>query len=388
MIPRLYPGLTCGAVVWLACVVSTSPLRADEVDELIAVVAKAGPQGRGSAEARIASRQLSKRDVEILPRLLHAMDTPNVVAANWYRTVYEAIVEAEAAKPKPAFPVAFLQEFARDSKRQGRPRRMVLRLLDDLTPSYRNSILPTLTDDPEFRTDAIAFVLQQGEQFQAQGDMENAQAKFQAAFQHARDVGQVTRAADRLNAIGLDVNIINHMGFVTRWYLLGAFDAPGRSGFDESFPPEKSVDLTASYTGQDGSKIEWKLFETPDRLGQLNLAQAIAPVKEAVGYAYAELNCPRDQNVQLRCGADDNLSVWVNGEKIFARRQWLNGTRLDRFTAPASLSKGKNRVLVKICQGPQHKNPAVPNNWSVQLRFCDETGSAADFESALPETAP
>jgi hypothetical protein len=198
----------------------------------------------------------------------------------------------------------------------------------------------------------------------------------------------VTRAADRLNAIGLDVNIINHMGFVTRWYLLGAFDAPGRSGFDESFPPEKSVDLTASYTGQDGSKIEWKLFETPDRLGQLNLAQAIAPVKEAVGYAYAELNCPRDQNVQLRCGADDNLSVWVNGEKIFARRQWLNGTRLDRFTAPASLSKGKNRVLVKICQGPQHKNPAVPNNWSVQLRFCDETGSAADFESALPETAP
>ena len=373
------------ALVFLAWACAASPLRADELDELIAAVAKAGPQGAGSAEAKDASMHLAKHGVEILPRLLRGMDTPNVVAANWYRAAYEAIIAKEAAKPEPAFPVRFLQEYARDSKRQGRPRRLVFGLLDELTPDYRDSILPTLIDDPEFRTDAVAFVLKQGDGAQAKGDSESAIAKFQAAFRHARDVGQVTAAADRLRAIGVDVNIIQHMGFVTRWYLLGPFDAPGRSGFDERFAPEQAVDLTASYQGKGDAKIRWKLFQTGDRLGQVNLVQAIAPVKEAVGYAYAELNCPRDQDVQLRCGADDNLSVWLNGEKIFARRQWLNGTRLDRFTAPASLKKGKNQILVKICQGPQHKNPAVPNNWSVQLRFCDETGSAAVFDSALPD---
>jgi len=388
MIAGHYPRLLCAAFALLLCVLGSLQLRADEVDGLIDVVAKVGPQGAGSAEAKAASLRLSERGVEILPRLLRAMDTPNIVAANWYRTAYEAIVAREAAKAEPAFPVAFLQEYTRDSKRQGRPRRMVLRLLDDLTPTYRVSVLPTLTADPEFRTDAVAFVLNQGDQARAKGDAETAKAKFQTAFQHARDVGQVTAAADRLRAIGVDVNIVNHMGFVTRWYLLGPFDAPERTGFDESFPPEESVDLGASYVGKDGTEIPWKLFQTSDRLGQINLNQAIRPVKEAVGYAYTELNCPRDQKVQLRCGADDNLTVWLNGEKILSRRQWLNGTRLDRFTAAAALSKGKNRVLAKICQGPQHKNPAVPNNWSVQLRFCNEDGSAAHFESALPQATP
>jgi len=386
MIAGLYPRL-CAAVVLLAHVSVTSAIQADEIDELIAVIAKAGPQGSGSVAARQSSRRLTKQGIEILPRLLRAMDTPNIVAANWYRSAYESIVSREAAKAEPEFPVAFLQKYARDSKRQGRPRRMVLSLLDKLTPTYRDSILSTLLDDPEFCTDAVDLVLRQGYQALAQGDVEKAKTNFQAAFKYARDVGQLTGAVDRLKAIGVNVNIIERMGFVTRWYLLGPFDAPGRSGFDESFPPEKSVDISASFSGKDGAKIQWKLSQTEDRLGQVDLMQAIAPVKEAVGYAYAELNCPQDQNVQLRCGADDNLSVWLNGEKILARRQWLNGTRLDRFTAPALLKKGKNHLLVKICQGPQHKNPAVPNNWSLQLRFCDETGYAADFESALPKAA-
>ena len=47
------------------------------------------------------------------------------------------------------------------------------------------------------------------------------------------------------------------------------------------------------------------------------------------------------------------------------RDQWLNGTRLDRFVTPVRRAAGMNRLLVKICQGPQHKDPEVPNNWSL-----------------------
>ena len=373
--------------VTIFCVLSSAfaLVQADEVDRLLETIANTGPQGVGSAEARAASEQLRRRGIEILPQLLRALDTPNIVAANWYRTVYEAIVARERAKSQPAFPVSFLQDFVRDAKQQGRARRLVLQLLDELTPDFRASLLPDMLADREFRSDAVAFVLQRGEKAKAGGDIDAAVADFKTAFQHARAVSQVTGAADRLKASGMDVDVVEHMGFVTRWYLLGPFDAPERSGFDLTFPPERAVDLTATYVGKQGAELNWRLFETDDRLGQLNLIRAIAPVKEAVGYAYTELTSPRDQAVQVRCGADDNLTVWLNGEKILARRQWLNGTRLDRFTAPASLKEGINKVLVKICQGPQHRNPAVPNNWSLQLRFCDATGTGAGLQTALPE---
>jgi len=109
-------------------------------------------------------------------------------------------------------------------------------------------------------------------------------------------------------------------------------------------------------------------------------------VKESVGYAYAEIESPTEQQVELRCSADDSLTVWLNDKKALDREQWLNGTRLDRFVTPVTLQKGTNRVLVKICQGPQHVNPEVPNNWSFQLRFCDST--AAKFKNLLPEKEP
>jgi hypothetical protein len=89
-------------------------------------------------------------------------------------------------------------------------------------------------------------------------------------------------------------------------------------------------------------------------------------------------------DAELRCGADDNCTVWLNGQRVFGRDQWLNGTRLDRFVTPVRLRAGVNRLLVKICQGPQHKDPEVPNNWSLQLRFCDATGVGLGWTSALP----
>ena len=152
---------------------------------------------------------------------------------------------------------------------------------------------------------------------ESRGDDKQAALLFRAAFGSARDSSQVIAAAGKLKTVGEEVNIISHMGFVIDWHLLGPFDAPGKTGFELSFPPEKSIDLTAVYDGKANANIRWKRYQTTDRLGQVNLATAIAPVKEAVGYAYSEINSPRDQKLELRCGADDNLTVWLNGKKVF-----------------------------------------------------------------------
>ena len=96
------------STAWLCLAIAfsaASPASADEVDDALATIAKAGPQGTGSVEARKARDQLARQGTGILPKLLAAMDTKNVVAANWCRTAYEEITARELAKDSPGFPL-------------------------------------------------------------------------------------------------------------------------------------------------------------------------------------------------------------------------------------------------------------------------------------------
>lgn len=361
-----------------------SSLADDDVDRAISIIRKAGPGAVASQEVRLARDQLAQQNASILPKLLVAMDTTNIVAANWYRTAFEEISNLEFSKPTPAFPRPDIEDYVRDAKRSGRPRRLGLALLERLDPAIREQLMSSWLDDPEFRRDAVDAVLKQGDVAKSKQSVDAAREFYERGFRHARDSDQVLQTVSKLKSVGKDVDPVSHLGFVTRWWLVGPFPAEQTSGFRAQFPPQKQVDLSAEYQNSEGQKLRWKLHQTSNLLGEVNLIQAIAAVREAVGYAYTELDAPREQFVQLRCSADDNLSVWLNGQPVLAREQWLNGTRMDRFVTPVTLQKGLNRVLVKICQGPQHVSPEVPNNWTFQLRFCDETGGAADFRTMLP----
>ena len=368
------------------------------VDRDLAALAAAGPNSKGSADAQAAADRLRKLGPELLPKLLRVMDESNAVGANWARTVFDDIAERFSMRPadgKPAvdWPVTALQSHIRDQTRTGKSRRLALRLVERLDPAFAPPWLLTCRDDPEFRTDAVDATLRAGDAAAKSGERDAAREQYRLAFVHARESDQVLLAARKLSEAGEAVDPIRHLGFVTRWYLAGPFDAPGTSGFDATFPPQDPAyrfDPTTKFAGTSPAGNGWKIHETRDRLGQTDLIQALAAAREAVGYAYAEIETPTTRTAQLRCSADDNLTVWVNGEEVLARRQWLNGTRLDRFTAVVKLRGGSNRLLVKICQGPQHADPAVPNNWSFQLRLCDDSGAGIPFtiHSPAPPAPP
>ncbi|HEV3137343.1 MAG TPA: hypothetical protein VGZ26_05550 [Pirellulales bacterium] len=379
---RLLPMLLASTLLSLAWPART---QADEIDQQLAVIAQVGPQGAGSTAARAACDVLSTCGADIVPRLLAAMETTNPVAANWYRTAYEAVIERELAKARHQFPLEDLQAFVRDPERVGRVRRLALALCDRLEKDYSKRLIPRLLDDPEFRADAVDAALAAGQQALENGDSETARVAFRQAFEHARDGTQTTRAAGKLAGLGDKVDIAEHLGLVVDWWLVGPFDAPRFSGFAREFPPQQRVELQAEYAGQEGRSIAWTRHRTADPLGELNLALALGPATEAVAYAYTELVSPREQAAQIRCGADDNCTVWLNDQKVFSREQWLNGSRFDRFVSPVQLRRGGNRLLVKICQGPQHKDPQVSNNWSLQMRFCDESGAGLRLRSRAAE---
>lgn len=366
-----------------ACAAEDEDRRAD-VAAFLRTITAVKVDAEGSTEARAARDKLAALGPKVLRDVLLAMDQANPVAANWLRTVFDEIVARELAQPKPNLPLDFFETHAADARRNGRARRLVLSVLDKERPEFRQALLPRLVDDPEFRPDAVDQALKNADESKRQGDNPAALAAYKTAFQHAREPAQLSRAARELKALGENVDVREQLGLVVDWQVVGPFDAPGYSGFKAVFPPESKMDLAAEYTGQGGAAIRWKRHTAADELGLVNLAQAIAQVKEAVGYAYTELDSPRDQEAELRCGADDNCTVWLNGQRVFGRDQWLNGTRFDRFRAAVKLQKGKNTVLVKVCQGPQHKDPAVPNNWSLQLRFCDATGAGVGLKTMLP----
>lgn len=308
--------IVIGFVLCLISPVVERIQAAEKVAKALQIIGQVGPQGRGSKAASQAADELLQEGIEILPELFAHMDTDNLVAANWCRYVYQQIVTRELAKPQPQIPADFLRSYILSSKHQGRARRLAWDLLDRVDPQFREQQLPRLLDDPEFRFDAVQRVLQQADQLRQADQSGAAIEQYQLAFRHARESAQIIKAANQLEQLAVKVNIIEQMGFLNRWYLLGPFDAPQFSGFAQVFPPEKQVDLTATYAGQDGT-IGWQPYQATDRLGQTNLVQVIGPVKEAVGYAYTEVHSPSSQKAELRCGADDNMTVWINGKLVF-----------------------------------------------------------------------
>ena len=383
LMPRKY---LCGRILLtsLALCQATMPKTLGDDQELLAVIAKTGSQGGGSFAARVACDELAQRDVRFLPALLTAMDTSNPVAANWYRTIFEEIVSREFQNDRTQWPTAFLKTYVSDRRRAGRPRRLVMRLINRLEPDFQTSWLGGRLLDPEFRSEAVALTLKLGDEALVENDVNAATVQFRKAFEHARDRQQVLEAAKRLRSAGETADVVKQLGLVTDWWLTGPFDAPDRTGFELSFAPERGIDLQARYRGQSNRDFGWIRHQATDPLGQLNLVSTLGKAENAVAYAWTEITVDQAGDAQLRCGADDCCLVWLNDEVVSAHKQWLNGIRFDRFVNPVRLVEGRNRILVKVCQGPQHRNPEVSNYWSLQLRLCDHEGRGVPFESALP----
>lgn len=335
-------------------------------DRDIATVLK---QGRGTSEGRSAWDRLASAKADAVPALLEGMNTKDTVAANWMRLALDRVVERDLK----GIDAGKVQAFVKDSTRQGRARRYALELLDRLTPGTSAKLYPGWLDDPEFRYEAIALVLDKA-------DKSKAVDLYRLAFDRSRDMLQARQAAVGLEAAGIKVSVGEHLGFLMDWRLIGPFDGKGQKGYHLSYPPEKKVDLTEELDGQNG-KVRWKRFHVKETAATskdrhqalVNLASkdALGNADDAVAFAYTEFTIDKAMKAEMRGAADDNFTVYVNGKKVFGFEEWRNGVRHDRHRFPVELKAGKNTVLVKICQS------AAPNpepNWEFMLRVVDATG--------------
>ena len=136
------------------------------------------------------------------------------------------------------------------------------------------------------------------------------------------------------------------------WYFIGGLAAPDNNNFDFVFPPEKEIKLDAKYPTRNNQQVAWQqkkdwadgtVIDFLSSMGQ-GLTENVA------SYVYREIEAEVACEVPASLGSDDTLTVWVNGKKIHAENVG-RGAAPDQALVKLPLQKGKNALLMKICNG-------------------------------------
>lgn len=350
-------------------------VRGADTAPLIETLRSVDAEGKGAPAAAQAFQTLSKEGPQVIPPLLTALDGANPLASNYLRNAIENIV-ARTRKTKGALPLAEIEAFLKDTRHEPRARRLAFEILVSTDKANYDRLVPGMLNDPstELRRDAVIQVMEQGNALFDEDKKDEAKAKYRAAMAAARDDDQVKTLKKYLEELGEKVDLPTHFGFLMTWKLIAPFDNTAGKGFAVAYPPEKELDFTREYEGKEGVKAAWVPTTTDDEYGIVDLAKVLTPFKGSVAYAVAEFDSDAEKAVDLRLGTPNSWKVWLNGKLLFAREEYHRGMNLDQYRMRGTLKKGKNTILVKVCQNEQTEEWA--QRWQIQLRICDGTGTA------------
>ena len=381
---RKSPGARLAAVPLLFAALAGAA-RADDADPgpLLARIKAVRAEGAGNAAAARAWKDLVAIGPKALFPTLAAFDGADPVAANWIRAAADAI--ADRAFKDHQLSAKELEQFVLRRRHSGAGRRIAYEWLVRLDPSAPRRLLPGMLDEPgaELRRDAVAVVLAEARGVLDKGDRDGAALAYRRAFDAARDDDQVEEAAKQLKALGKEADLAKHYGCVRRWMLVTPFDNTNGVGFAAIYPPEKEVDLAAAYKGKGGAEARWLEHTTTDPHGLVDLNKALGKRKAVVAYAYAVVESPREQKIELRAGCMTAIKVYLNGKQVFGREEYHHGINIDQHVAHGTLKAGRNEILVKVCQNDQSDSWA--QDWQFQLRLCDAIGGAVPFKTLPPK---
>lgn len=340
------------------------------LDTLLAV----GPKGEGNPEAAQAWAKLVEADAAQLPAILTALNDARPLAANWIRCAVDAVAERQLRRGGK-LPAAGLEKLVLDPKHAPRARRLAYEWLLRVDPTASDRLIPGMLNDPsvEMRRDAVARLIDEAGQVAQRSEPAKAVPLYRRALSAARDLDQIRLLAARLEKLGQEVDLPRHFGFILRWKLIGPFDNTDEKGFAVAYPPEREVNLDASYPGKHGD-VKWVDYESKHEYGRVDFNKPLGEEKGVAGYATAEFISDRRQQVELRLGSDNAVKLWLNGALLDGHDVYHAGFHMDQYVSRAVLRPGRNVILVKVCQNEQTQSWA--REWGFQLRVCDATGGA------------
>lgn len=366
--PRLaLAGFAVAAATWAAAA------EPGTIGDQLAAIRGVGPEGAGNTAAATAWKAVVQGDAARIPAVLAAMDGANPLAANWLSAAVDALATGHGPVPLDG-----LRAFLSDTRHDAHARRLAYELIRDRDPDGARGLIAGMLDDPagELRRDAVQLEIEAAAVARGEGRKEEAIAGFGRALAAARDVDQITAIDEALKGLGQAVDLPRQFGFLMHWQVIGPFDNKEGCGFATVFPPEEKVDLAASVAGRDGP-VSWKPLATTDAYGMVDLNPAYPAeggLKEVLAYAYAEYEAAEARDAELRLGCKNAWKIWHNGRLVFGRDEYHRGMKIDQYRLPIRLERGRNTILVKLCQDEQKQE--WTKEWQFQLRVCDATGTA------------
>jgi len=236
-------------------------------------------------------------------------------------------------------------------------------------PSSLKLVEPLTVEDPT-REAALRAYVAIGRTLAAQGKADQAKTVFQNAIARGAPRDLAGEAAAHLRALGVQIDLAKESGFISNWWLVGAFPNPNQGGFDTVYPPEKEAD-PARPVPFEGKALAWKAIHTDDVQGIVDLERQFDIRNDVVAYACAVISVAQGRDVTLKIGSDDAVKVWVNSQEVHANNAYRPLT-VDEDRAGAHLKAGDNTILMKITQGG--------GQWSYCLRIVGEDGKPLQFE--------
>jgi len=348
--------------------------EAASTSELLATIKAVGKQGRGNVAAGKAFQELVQSDAKVLPEILKAFDGANPLAVNWLRNAVESIAD-RTVKAGGQLPLDELEKFVRNTKQNPRARRLAFEWLRTADADRAAKLVPGFLLDPsaELRREAVADLIAESKRLDPKTQKQQRVATLQKALKGAVHDDQVKAIVKPLEKLGVDVDLQDHFGFLTSWHIIGPFDNRGKKGFDVAYPPEKEIDLDATYKGQLGN-VRWKRVTTDHPYGIVNIAESLKNYKGSAMYAVTEFHSDSAREVQFRLGTPNSWKLWVNGQLLFGREEYHRGMIIDQYRVTAKLKPGRNVILLKILQNEQDDDWA--QRYQYQIRVCDGAGSA------------
>ncbi len=370
----IWPALLLAILLLTALLCQSS--EAVDFSEALKVLSRADAGSTSQVDAQQAWQVVaSEGSPKQIPEILAVMKEGGPLAENWLRAAVDTIAERELRK-SGSLPAKLLESFTLDMKQAPRARRIAYEWLVKVDAAAPERLLPKMLDDPslELRYDALARLLDEAK---ATNDEQAKLQNYKRALHSARDITQLKTCAEALKELGQTPDMAQEMGFLTNWKVIGPFDNTERAGFDKVFPPEREIDFEAEYDGKSGP-VKWKDAEAEQedlkQLGHVDLNAALVEEKNVLAYAYATFVVAKDMQVECRYETIEATKLWVNGKEIAVKNVYHSGYDFDQYVVSCQLKRGKNRILIKVCQNEQTDSWTRP--WEFRLRITDKLGGA------------
>lgn len=344
---------------------------AADTDAAVAAIQAVRREGAGNEAAAAHWKRLVQAGPAALPAILQGFDGADPTVANWLRTAMDAVCENELSAGRK-LPADRLEAFIKDTKRDPRSRMLALEWLMRVDAGAKKRLLPGMIDDPGagVRREAVAYSMELGRLLGTNsGDSERAY--YKKLFASARDIDQVEAIAKTVKELGGgDMDVLSHLGLITRWELAGPFDNSSMKAFDAPLPKVTT----------------WKEFATGHPRAKVELYQALGKKKGIINgkkdavYALARtvIESPAERPAEIRAATKNAVKIFLNGREVFGRDEYHHGYKLDQHRVKVMLKAGTNEVLLKVLQDDWTFDWTV--EWEFQCRVCDEIGGAISMK--------